>query len=57
MVPPKVTWNEENLSKKVDLVFEVIIQPPKHTFEIGFFFHVLAHCAVALYDYVVRTSV
>ena len=28
------------------LVFEVIVQvqPPKHTFEIGNFFHVLAHC-------------
>ena len=26
------------------LVFEVIVQPPKHTFEIGIFFHVLADC-------------
>ena len=27
------------------LVFEVIMQPPKQTFEIGIFFRLLAHCA------------
>ena len=38
---PKETWSEENFSKNVDLSLNV--QPPKHTFEIGLFFHVLAH--------------
>ena len=33
------------LQKTLILAFEVIVQPPKHTFEIGFFFRVLAHCA------------
>ena len=27
------------------LVFEVIVQPPKHTFEIGFF-PILGHCVL-----------
>ena len=34
----------KKISKTLILVFEVIVQPPKHTIEIGFFFRVLAHC-------------
>ena len=30
------------------LVFEVIVEPPKHTFEIEFFFVFLVHCAIIL---------
>ena len=32
--------------KMLILIFEVIMQPPKHTFEIGFFFRILAHCEI-----------
>ena len=36
---------EVKLKKKsLILVFEVIIQSPKHIFEIGIFFRILAHC-------------
>ena len=42
---PKRTWSKEIFFKKIlILVFEVIVQPPKHTFVIGIFFHGLAHC-------------
>ena len=35
----KDTWSEEKISKNVDLsLFGVIVQPSKHTFEIGIFF-------------------
>ena len=30
-------WSEEKFQKTLILVFEVIVQPPKHTFEIGIF--------------------
>ena len=35
---PKGTRNEEFFLKTLLLVFEVIVQPLKHTFEIGLFF-------------------
>ena len=34
---PKDTLSEEKISKMLILVFEVIMQSPKYTFEIGFF--------------------
>ena len=38
---PNETRSEEIFSKKtLILVFEIIVQPPKHTFEIGFFLRV-----------------
>ena len=37
-----VFW-KKIFQKMLILVFEVIMQPPKHTFEIGIFF-VLPHC-------------
>ena len=46
---PKVkrTQSEENFFEKtLILAFEVIEQPPKHTFEIEFFCRVLSHCVV-----------
>ena len=36
---------KKKFQKTLILVFEVIVQPPKHTFEIGCF-GVLAHCGV-----------
>ena len=43
----------KKILKHVDFtLFEVIMQPPKHTFEIGFFFHILAHCGVCVCLYV-----
>ena len=41
---------KKNFQKTLILVFEVIVQPPKHTIEIGFFFHVLAHCDIVPYN-------
>ena len=37
-----------NFRQTLILVFEVIMQPPKHAlaFQIGIFFHILAHCEV-----------
>ena len=35
----KGTWSEGFFFKTLILAFEVIVQPPKHTFEIGFFPH------------------
>ena len=35
---------KEKIQKMLILVFGVIMQPPKYTFEIGIFFRVLAHC-------------
>ena len=46
---PKETHSEEkNFQKTLILVFYVILQPPKHTFEIGFFstFLRIVHWAV-----------
>ena len=41
--------------KTLILVFEVIMQPPKHTFEIEIFFvHFLAHCALLSSCFVVN---
>ena len=50
-VDGKRTWSEIFFFQKtLILVFEVIVQAPKHTFEIGiFFFHVLAHCAFSFF--------
>ena len=38
----------KKFQKTLILVFKVIVQPPKHTFEIGIFFHLLAHCDTGL---------
>ena len=39
------TLHLNKLQKTFILVFEVIVQPPKHTFEIGIFFpHFSSHC-------------
>ena len=38
----------KKFQKPLTLVFEVILQPPKHTFENGYFFCILAHCALQL---------
>ena len=35
---------KKKLQKMLTSVFEVIVPPPKHTFEIGVFFCILAHC-------------
>ena len=34
----------QSVSRIVKIVHSVIMQSPKHTFEIGFFFHVVAYC-------------
>ena len=41
-VPPKEACKSNKINAWLILTFEVIVQPPKHTFEIGFF--LLAHC-------------
>ena len=46
--PQKGLGVKKKFQKTLILVFVVILQPPKHIFEIGFFFRVSAHCA--LYD-------
>ena len=38
------TLHTKNFQKTLIYVFEVIVQLPKHTFEIRIFFHFLAHC-------------
>ena len=52
---PKEIRSEENFSKALILAFEVIVQLPKHTFEIGFFPHYSSssfiHCAL-LFEFV-----
>ena len=36
---------KKKFQKVLILVFEVTVHPPKHTFEIAIFFHILAHYA------------
>ena len=38
----------KKFQKTLILAFEVIVQPPRHTFEIGFFFRVLSHCEIQI---------
>ena len=42
--PQRDLRSEEIFSKMLILVFEVIVQPPDHTFQITFFLPLLGHC-------------
>ena len=49
--------DEINFKKPLILVFEVVVQPSKHTFEIGIFPRFSSLCSTTLQDYLVLDKV